>query len=204
MRLGIFGGSFDPVHYGHLLLAESCREQCRLDQVWFLPTAVSPLKQHGPRAGDAERLEMLGLAIGGHPGLDVCRLEIDRGGTCYTVDTLAELKAQDPGRELFFLLGSDSLELFPEWREPARICELATLVVVERPAWDFARVKERLMPPLSTDQIQRIDEHRVRMPLVGISSSHLRGCVAEGRSIRYQPPRAVEMYSAARGLYAGK
>jgi len=200
MRLGIFGGSFDPVHYGHLLLAESCREQCRLDQVWFLPTAVSPLKQHGPQAADAARLEMLSLAIGGNPGLGICRIEIDRGGISFTVDTLGQLKQQDPARELFFLMGSDSLELFPEWREPRRICELATLVVVERPdSPGFDRAK--LAAAIGEEHVARIEAHRVRMPLVGISSSELRARAAEQRSLRYLTPRAVEMLIETQGLY---
>jgi nicotinate-nucleotide adenylyltransferase len=203
MRLGIYGGSFDPVHYGHLILAEVCREACGLDQVWLMPTAVSPLKQHGPRASDAQRLEMLSLAIGGHPGLGICRIEIDRGGTSYTVDTLAELKSQDPARELFFLLGNDSLEIFPEWREPARICELAELVVVDRPPLPGTPPFDprRLIEVLGEDEVARIESRRVHMPLIGISSSDLRERVGQGRSIRYQTPRAVEMYVEAEGLY---
>src|SRR6185436_16144022 len=98
MRLGIFGGTFDPVHYGHLLLAESCREQLKLDQVWFLPAAVPPHKQANEITPGTQRVEMLELAIGGQESFDICRYEIERGGVNYTVDTLAHLQAEDAGR----------------------------------------------------------------------------------------------------------
>src|SRR5215467_14081281 len=99
MRLGLFGGSFDPVHYGHLLLAECCREQCSLDEVWFLPAATPPHKQGRTLTSAAERVEMLELAIGGQPTFRVCRAEIERGGVSYTVDTLAHLAAEDVSRQ---------------------------------------------------------------------------------------------------------
>ena len=98
MRLGIFGGTFDPVHYGHLLLAEQCREQAQLDEVWFLPAHVSPHKQNARPASAEARIEMLQLAIGGHAAFHVCRLEVDRGGVSYTAATLEQLAGEDPSR----------------------------------------------------------------------------------------------------------
>ena len=133
MRLGIFGGTFDPVHLGHLLLAEYCREQCRLDAVWFVPAAEPPHKQRTDLTPAERRAEMLQLAIGGHETFSVCTREIERGGVSYTVDTLSELADEDPARSLFFLLGGDSLADLPRWREPRRICQLAMPVVVTRP-----------------------------------------------------------------------
>jgi nicotinate-nucleotide adenylyltransferase len=132
MRLGIFGGTFDPIHYGHLLVAEQCREQCRLDQVWFLPAGVPPHKLERTIVAGKARAEMIEMAIAGHERLRVDRRELDRADPCYTVDTLAALYAEDPSRELFFLLGADSLLDFPTWREPRRIVELARLAVVNR------------------------------------------------------------------------
>ena len=134
MRLGLLGGSFDPVHYGHLLLAECCREQCRLDAVWFLPAAVPPHKQDRELTPAPQRIEMLELAIAGNPAFAVCRYEVDRGGVNYTVDTLSHLRDEDPGRELFFLLGADMLLDLPHWRSAAQVCELAVPVVVRRSA----------------------------------------------------------------------
>ena len=133
MRLGIFGGTFDPVHYGHLLLAECCREQCRLDAVWFLPAAVPPHKQDRELTPAGQRIEMLELAIAGNPAFSVCRYETDRGGVNYTVDTLTHFRDEDPGRELFFLVGADMLLDLPHWRNAPRVCELALPVVVRRP-----------------------------------------------------------------------
>ena len=200
MRLGIFGGGFDPVHYGHLLLAECCLEQGRLDQVWFLPTAVAPHKpdfQHSPAEA---RLEMLELAIAGNPAFSVNRYEVDRGGVNYTVDTLAHFRREEPDGELFFLMGADMLHDLPHWRQPAKVCEWATLVVVCRPPvaeLDF----ESLTRIASVEQIDRIRRHQVEMPQVDISSTEIRRRVAEGLSIRYQTPRAVEKYIETHGLY---
>ncbi len=121
MRLGIFGGTFDPVHYGHLLLAECCREQCRLDAVWFLPAATPPHKLGEELSPARQRIEMLELAIAGNPAFSVCRHEADCGGVNFTIDTLAHLHEEDPNRELFFLMGADMLADLPNWREP-RAC----------------------------------------------------------------------------------
>jgi nicotinate-nucleotide adenylyltransferase len=200
MRLGLFGGTFDPVHYGHLLLAESCREQCRLDEVWFLPAATPPHKQSRQLAPEAARVDMLGLAVGGHEAFRVHTLEIDRGGVSYTVDTLAQLHAAEPERELFFLMGADSLVDLPTWREPARICDLSIPVVVHRaglPRPDFSV----LATLVRRERLVQIERHAVEMPLIGLSSSDIRGRVAAGKSIRYQTPRAVEKYIETHGLY---
>src|SRR4029078_9114612 len=132
MRLGIFGGTFDPVPYGHLLLAESCREQLQLDQVWFLPAAVPPHKQERTLAPAVARAEMLELAIGAHSAFVVCRHEIERGGVNFTAETLSHIHAEDPTRKLFFLMGADSLRNLPNWKNPEQICELATPVMVCR------------------------------------------------------------------------
>src|SRR5262245_31066193 len=109
MRLGLFGGTFDPIHLGHLLLAEQCREQCKLDAVWFLPSANPPHKVGASITPAQQRVEMLQMAIAGHPEFAVSKLELERGGTTYTVDTLEQLRNEDAERELFFLIGADSL-----------------------------------------------------------------------------------------------
>jgi nicotinate-nucleotide adenylyltransferase len=200
MRLGIFGGSFDPVHYGHLLLAECCREQARLDHVWFVPAHIPPHKQEHVLAPASCRVEMLRLAIGGHPALEACTLEIDRGGVSYTVDTLETLHAEDPSRKLFLLLGADSLADLPNWRQPERICQLAELLVVGRGETgepDFSALAS-LVPP---QRLAAIAAAVVEMPIIGISASDLRRRVAAGQSIRYRTPRAVEQYIASHGLY---
>jgi nicotinate-nucleotide adenylyltransferase len=200
MRLGVFGGSFDPVHYGHLLLAECCREQCALDHVWFVPAAVPPHKKGRAMTPGTVRIEMLELAIAGHPAFSVSRYEVDRGGINYTVETLAHLQEESPGNELFFLLGADMLYDLPHWHQAGRVCELATPVVVGRAglgplALDF------LAAITTPERIATIRGQQVEMPEIGISSTELRERVAQGRSIRYQTPAAVEQYIRIQGLY---
>ena len=200
MRLGIFGGSFDPVHYGHLILAELCRERCRLDQVWFMPAATPPHKRQKRMAEPRERVEMLELAIGGHSAFRVSSHEIDRGGLSYTVDTLRQIHVERPDDELFFLLGGDSLHDLASWREPSEICGLATLVAVRRagsPEPDFGS----LSPFVARDRLRQMEEHVVDMPRIDLASRDLRRRVATERSIRYQTPRAVERYIETAGLY---
>jgi nicotinate-nucleotide adenylyltransferase len=200
MRLGIFGGSFDPVHYGHLLLAESCREQCRLDRVWFLPAAVPPHKQGRALAPAKSRVEMLELAISGNEHFAVSTIELDRGGVSYTVETLRSLKVQHPHGELFFLMGADSLHEFTTWREPGGICQLAIPVVVHRadsPPPDFAVLEDLVSP----ERLSMIRSHQVEMPIIDLSSTELRQRAAGGQSLRYRTPRAVEKYIEEQGLY---
>ena len=198
MRLGIFGGTFDPVHYGHLLLADQCLEQCRLEQVWFLPAGVPPHKLERTVASGKARVEMLELALAGHDRIRIDRRELDRADPCYTVETLAALRAEDPSRDLFFLLGADSLVDFPTWREPRRIVELARLAVVNRGGAPFPEL-ELLRPVLGNGLASRID--LVTIPGMDISSSDIRRRISQGKSIRYMTPRAVECYIETHGLY---
>ncbi len=200
MRIGIFGGSFDPVHYGHLLLAEMCREQCELDEVRLVPAAIPPHKQGKGRAADEHRLEMLNLAVGGHQSIVAWDVELQRGGVSYTIDTLRTLRAEQPEDELFFLMGADSLFDLPSWREPREICEIASIVVVNRPGSadvDFS-VLDDIIPAERQAVLQRLV---VNMPQMGISSTEIRDRIATGRSIRFQTPRAVEQFIEAASLY---
>lgn len=200
MRIGVFGGTFDPIHYGHLLLAEQCREQGRLDQVLFIPAARPPHKREQPLTPFAQRVEMLSLAIAGHPAFRIDDLEKDRPGPSFTVETLEELRQNHPGDDLFLLIGSDSLQDFPTWYQPARIIELAHLLVVSRednfvvPLDDLRQALQ-----LATDAPLRV--HLVHMPLIGIASRDLRRRVTAGRSLRYFVPRAVEAYIVEKKLY---
>lgn len=201
MRLGLFGGSFDPVHYGHLLLAECCREQAELDQVLFLPAGVPPHKRDRELTPAAARIEMLELAVAGHEGFRVSRFEADREGVSYTVDTLRHFRGEDPEGELFFLMGADMLHDLPGWREAATVVELALPVAVRR-----AGVAEPdftcLSRVASAERIEAIRQHQVEMPAVELSSTEIRHRVAGGRSIRYRTPRAVQKYIETHGLYA--
>lgn len=204
MRIGVFGGSFDPVHMGHLIAAECCREQAGLDRVLFVPAAIPPHKQGRQLAAARHRLEMLSLATGGHAAFAIASDELDRGGVSYTVDTLARLAARHVGDQLFLLLGPDAAFGLPTWREPGRILELAEIVVMERESLDdigSVSCRAALEPLLGPERLGRLIDARVRLPAIGIRASDLRSAVAAGRSIRYRTPRAVEQYIANHGLY---
>lgn len=205
MRIGVFGGSFDPVHIGHLIVAECCREQARLDRVLFVPAATQPHKQDRQLAAPHRRLEMLRLATCGHDAFDVSTIEIDRGGVSYTVDTLTALAAAHPGDTLCLILGPDALAGLPTWRAPERIVAAAEIIAVERESVDdiAALVTEpRLAALLGPAHAVRIVATRIRVPAIGIRSSDLRAAIAAGHSIRYRTPRAVERSIESHGLYA--
>lgn len=205
MRIGIFGGSFDPVHQGHLVVAECCREQARLDRVVFVPTAIQPFKQDRQPAAGQHRSEMLALAVGGNPAFEISTVELDRGGVSYTVDTLAAMRKASPDDELHLILGPDALAGLPDWREPSRILELSRVIAVERDGLDdMAAIVQapRLATLLGPERARDIVAEKVVVPAIGVRSSDLRALVAAGRSIRYRTPRAVEQYIATHGLYA--
>ncbi len=199
MRIGVFGGTFDPVHFGHLVLAEQCREQARLDLVLFVPAARHALKTDRAITSFEHRVAMLQLAIAGHGQFRIDELEKDRAGPSYTADTLDELQARHPGATLFFLLGSDSLPDLPRWREPQRIVACAGLVVMERvghPVMSRESLAASLGLPTAAVRLEAVD-----VPLFDLSSRDLRRRVAQGRSVRYMLPQAVEAYVRERGLY---
>jgi nicotinate-nucleotide adenylyltransferase len=195
MRLGLFGGTFDPIHIGHLILAESCREACALDRVWFVVTATPPHKR-GERTEVAHRLEMARIATAGHPAFEVSEIEAHAPGPTYSYQTLERLAAERPDNELYFLIGADSLADLPTWRNPSRIAELATIVVVNRPAVD---APHPLQPPDLGPHARPL--RFVTMPQIGISSTEIRQRASQGRSIRYQVPRGVEAYISHHELY---
>jgi len=201
MRLGIYGGSFSPIHHGHLLLAESCREQCKLDEVWFLPAATSPLKQDGVLASDAHRVAMIELAIAGNHAFKCSPIELERGGVSYTVETLRDLQTIVPQAELFLLVGGDSFASFEHWHKLEEICELATICTVGRPGSDLTDWG-RLPEILTDDQMTHIKQHFVEMPLIGLSSTDIRERFVNGRSIRYMVPRSVEKYIETQRVFS--
>ena len=200
MRIGIFGGSFDPIHLGHLILAEQCREQANLDEVWFVPCAQQPLKQNGAHSTDRQRVEMIELALAGFISFVLCKLELERGGVSYTVDTLEQIQVSHPDAELFLLMGDDSLESLSRWKLPHRICELATPLVVNRPG--SGDVDLNLLEPfMSPARFVEIQQLNLTCPRMEISSTDLRQRINTGKSIRYLVPRAVEKYVQTQNLY---
>jgi nicotinate-nucleotide adenylyltransferase len=195
MRLGLFGGTFDPIHVGHLVLAEQCREACGLDQAWFVVAGAPPHKP-GDRTPVSHRLEMVRIAIAGHASFLVSEIETKRPGPHYSVETLDSVRRDHPDDDLFFLIGADSLADLPGWREPGRIAQLATIVVVNRPGLE--EVDPSQLPNFGPGSNSLI---AVTIPPIGIASTDLRRRLAEGRSIRYMVPRGVEAYIKAHALY---
>lgn len=196
-RLGILGGTFDPIHHGHLVAAQEVLYQLRLDRVLFMPAGDPPHKPSRPVSPAPHRVRMVELGTAGQAGFAVSRVDVDRPGPHYTVDTLQLLHQKwGPGTSLYFIEGTDSLADILTWYRPERLIELAELAVVERPgvALDLDELEQRL-PGLR----ERI--HWVRMPSLEISSTGLRARVREGRPISYLLPATVEAYVREQGLY---
>lgn len=201
MRIGIFGGSFDPVHWGHLILAEQCREQARLEQVWFLPAAHHPFKAQANVATFEQRVAMLRLAIEGVTGFEICEIERELPAPTYTVQVLDALASRHRNHEWFFLVGGDALAELPTWHEPARIAASATIVAMGRPGHpitDAAAYRQSLrLKPADRLSLQVVD-----VPLIDLSSRDIRRRLGDGRSIRFMLPWAVERYIHDVRLYA--
>jgi len=185
-RVGVLGGSFNPVHHAHLIIAARVAEALNLNRVLFVPTALSPLKDAGELAPAGDRLAMLRLALRGNRLFAARDLEVRRGGVSYTVDTLRDLRRGRPS-ELFLILGADAARLFPRWKSADQVARLARLVLVARPGHRPGRG----MPK----------QDIVEVPLLEISATDIRRRVRKGLSIRYLVPDAVERYIRRKGLY---
>ena len=181
-RIGVFGGTFDPVHVGHLAIANAALEEVPLERLLFVPARRSPLKERDPHASATDRLAMLEAAVRDEPRFAVSRLELERDGPSYTVDTLAALRGEG---ELYLIVGSDAIADFPLWREHERVRSLATILVAARPGAPG-------IPP----GVRRLDA-----PLLDISSRELRARAARGRSLRYLVPEAALRYIEEHSLY---
>ena len=196
MKTGVYGGTFDPVHLGHLILAEACRDALQLDRVLFVVAGHPPHKPD-PAADAHPRAEMVRLAIAGHPAFQLSDIEARRPGPHYSFETLAALQLENPADDLFFLIGADSLIDLPHWREPNRVASLATVVVVNRPGLhNVADLVNRVDLGPNARPIQIVDA-----PLVDIASKDIRARLAARRSIRFLVPRAVEEYLKSHRLY---
>jgi nicotinate-nucleotide adenylyltransferase len=187
MRIGVFGGTFDPPHTGHLIVASAAFDALRLDRLLFVPAAVPPHKVGAVIATPAQRREMVRRAIEGDARFEIEEMELDRPGPSYTVDTLRALREREPGAELFFLLGADQLRELHTWREPEEVARLACLAVLSRggePTPDAGRY--RFVP--------------VAVPRIDIAATEIRARIRDGRSARYLVPEAI--LRTVEGLYA--
>ena len=191
MRIGIFGGTFNPPHVGHLIVAEHVRERLDLDKVIFVPSATSPHKQHLESLSAHHRAAMLRCAIEGNRYFEISELEIQRGGVSFTIDTLTALKDIFKRDELYLLIGKDNLAEFHTWKKPERILELARVVVMSRPG----------MTSSLSDIGSGAGLQECTVPEIGISSTEVRTRIKEGQSVRYLVTEAVEAYIHTHQLY---
>ena len=198
MKIGVLGGTFDPVHLGHLIVAEEVRMRLSLAEVLFVPARQSPLKLSRPLSRATDRVAMLDLAIGSNPGFRISRVDLDRPPPSYSVETLTELRRTlDPQAEIFFIMGADSVAELPTWRHPERILQLCQVVGVSRPGFEH-------FDPAALDPLIRGASGKILMldvPGIGISSTAIRARLSLGQSIRYLVPNAVREYICAHGLY---
>lgn len=191
MRLGVFGGTFDPPHLGHLVAASDACQALGIERMLWVPSAVPPHKRDTVHASAAHRLAMVRAAVAGDPRFQADDLELRREGPSYTVDTLRALREREPGAELCFVTGADNLAEIPGWREPEEILRLARLAVVTRRGDGHAPAAAAGMAPADVVAVTRVD----------VSATEIRRRVAAGETIRYLVPDAVRAYIEREGLY---
>jgi nicotinate-nucleotide adenylyltransferase len=199
-RIGLFGGSFNPVHLGHLIMAQDAVQAGDLDELWFIPCGAPPHKEVRDLAPTEHRLAMLTRAISGDARFACCEIELRRTGPSYSVDTVRELTARHEGVDFFFLIGSDSLFDLHGWREAAELIRRCGWIVVARPGFD-ARALSPESLRLPPDLAARVTQCVVAGHPVGISSSDIRMRIAEGLDVKYLVPPAVERYIDEQRLY---
>jgi nicotinate-nucleotide adenylyltransferase len=196
LRVGVFGGAFNPPHLGHLVCAQEVLLQLELERVLFVPVGRPPHREIPDDPGGETRLEMVELAIAGDERFAASRIELDGEGPSYTSLTLEQLRSEAPDDERFLILGGDQAAALPTWHEPERVLDLATVAVVERVGWSRSAIGIKIARLRGSDRVRYLD-----MPLIQIASTGIRRRVREGRSIRYLVPAAVEEYIAAHDLY---
>jgi nicotinate-nucleotide adenylyltransferase len=191
MKLGIFGGTFDPPHIGHLIVAEQVREQLVLDKVLFIPASIPPHKTDASIEKGEHRLAMVQLAVRDNPAFEASDIELQRGGVSYTVDTITAFKSMNPEVDLCLLLGMDNIPEFHGWKSPDKILESAVLAVMTRPGTSLPAIDPRLAARCTVCIV----------PEIGISSSEIRRRVSVGESVRYLVHEDVERYIKDHNLY---
>jgi len=199
MKVGVLGGTFDPIHNGHIIVAEEVRARLNLAEILFVPAGLPWLRMNNTTSLAEHRVQMVRLAIDDKPYFKLSTIEIERAGPSYTVDTIAELESElSEEDELFFILGWDCLADLPKWREPSRLIEMCYLVAVPRVGYSLPdlRSMEAFLPGLTQRVIL------LNTPLIDINASEIRDRVAQGLSIEHLVPEPVERYIRGQGLYS--
>ncbi|MBI1883025.1 MAG: nicotinate-nucleotide adenylyltransferase [Chlamydiae bacterium] len=200
MRIGLFGGTFDSIHVGHLILAEHVRQKMALDKVIFIPSASPPHKKGLAMTPAPLRLKMVELAIEGNAHFRVSRIELDRSSLSYSMDTVVAFKKKYPQHSFFFIVGSDSLFKLYTWYGVEKLIKLSDFIVATRPGFSLRNVSAKKLR-LSEKAFQKVTRYCVRMPEIGISSTQIRKRVAEGLSVRYLVPEKVQKFIERMKLY---
>lgn len=196
-RLGVMGGTFDPIHYGHLVTAEQAREALELDAVLFMPAGIPAFKQSQQVSSPEDRYAMTVLATAANPAFYASRFEIDRPGVTYTVDTLRALREHYPANvRIYFITGADAILDIVSWRDAADIARLATLIAATRPGYDIRQAQRRI----DASGI-RFDVRYIQIPALAISSTNIRDRIAVGKSVRYLTSESVIGFIRKNGLY---
>jgi nicotinate-nucleotide adenylyltransferase len=216
-RIGILGGTFNPIHYGHLAAASDVRERLKLDLVLFIPSFLPPHKQEEGLPSATQRLEMVRLAVSGNPGFAVSDIEVSRGGRSYTIDTVEALDSSFPNAKLFFITGLDSFLDIPTWHRWETLLKKCFFVVISRPGYLFSDLLKMSFMSSASPELQALDGGElnqaevetergtvilIRIPHYDISSTDIRRRVREGRSVKYHLPEPVERYIITHTLYA--
>lgn len=216
-KLGILGGTFNPVHYGHLAAAEEVRDRLKLDRVLFIPSALPPHKQEEDMPSSVQRLEMVRLAVTGNPHFKVSDIEVKRGGKSYTIDTIEALLPLHPGAELFFITGLDSFLDIETWKEWERLLSLCSFVVLSRPGYSFVDLAKIGFLTQAEQELASLDRRETeqavvksggirvfleRISLYDISSTDIRTRIHQARTVKYHLPESVEHYIIENKLYA--
>ncbi|WP_248926794.1 nicotinate-nucleotide adenylyltransferase [Paenibacillus hamazuiensis] len=193
MKVGIMGGTFDPIHIGHLIAAECAREGSGLDEVWFMPSHIPPHKENAPKASPEQRLEMVRRAVAGHPYFRPTDVELAIGGVSYSVDTVTRLQELHPQHRFFYIIGADMVQYLPKWYRIGDIVSSIGFIGLERPGTEL---RLELLPANIREAVTLVP-----MSVVDISSTLIRSRKAEGRSVRYFVPDPVNDYIEEKRLY---
>jgi nicotinate-nucleotide adenylyltransferase len=193
MKVGIMGGTFDPIHLGHLIAAESAREGLQLDEVWFIPSHIPPHKGLGPKANAEQRWEMVSQSLENCPHFRPIDLEMKRGGTSYTIDTAAELNRLYPQHDFYYIIGADMVQYLPQWYRVDELLNWVSFIGLERAGFDLQWEE---LPKAIQDKVTMIP-----MPMIEISSTDIRERLAGGKSIRYLVPENILHYIEVNRLY---
>lgn len=193
LKIGIFGGTFDPLHIGHLIAAERVYDELKLDQIWFLVSHIPPHKLDHPPTAAEDRAEMVRRSISPYPQFRLCLAELEREGPSYTMETMEQLMGEYPNHAFYFIMGADMVDYLPKWHRFEELVEKVRIVALQRPGFRL---------PEHVTWAEKITF--VPMPQLEISSSDIRRFLAEGKSIRFLVPDPVERYIREKGLYVEK